>query len=127
MQKIQKFVYWACVSSEISHIFCCGLPILFSLLSLLSGLGVIIAMPAGLDFLHEALHDYEIPMIITSGCIIVLGWALHYVAYRIDCRSTGCGHGPCAPKKRNSGRVLIIATALFVMNVSIYFLFHYSH
>lgn len=125
MQKIQNFIYWACVTSEISHIFCCGLPMVFSILSLMSGLGLISTMPAGMEFLHHALHDYEIPMIATSGFIIMMGWALHYIAYRIDCRSTGCEHEPCGPKKKRSGKVLMIATGLFILNVSAYFFLHH--
>lgn len=124
MQKIQNFIYWACVGSEISHIFCCGLPMVFSVMSLASGLGLMAAMPASLEFLHHAIHDYEIPMIMMSGLVILMGWALHYVAYRIDCRSTGCAHGPCAPKKKRSSKVLMVATGLFIFNVSGYFLIH---
>ena len=124
MQKIQNFIYWACVGSEISHIFCCGLPMLFSAMSLISSLGLVAAMPASLEFLHESIHDYEIPMIMASGLIILMGWALHYVAYRIDCRSAGCCHEPCAPKKKNSYKVLAVATALFALNVTGYFLIH---
>lgn len=82
-------------------------------------------MPAGMEFLHSALHDYEIPMIATSGLIILMGWMLHYIAYRIDCRTTGCVHEPCGPKKKRSGKVLMIATGLFVINVSAYFLLHH--
>jgi cytochrome b subunit of formate dehydrogenase len=127
MQKLQSFIYWACVTSEISHVFCCGLPMVFSVLSLLSGVGLITVMPAGLVTIHEALHAYEIPMIATSGVIILLGWALHYIAYRMDCRSTGCVHEPCKPKKKRSAKVLVVATALFVLNVSGYVLLHHGH
>jgi hypothetical protein len=124
MQKVQKFIYWACVSSEISHVLCCGLPMLFSLMSLLSALGIIVAMPSGLDALHHVMHDYEVPMIIASGFVLAVGWMLHFVAKRIDCRSTGCAHAPCTPKKKRSDKILFIATALFVFNVTIYFTFH---
>lgn len=124
MQRAQRFIYWMCVTSEISHIFCCGLPMVFSIMSLMTGLGFITVMPSGLHFLHEAMHDYEIPMIITSAMILTMGWALHYIAYRIDCRSTGCAHGPCAPKKKRSGKVLYIATGLFMLNITGYFLLH---
>ena len=124
MQRFQSFIYSACITSEISHIFCCGIPLLFSLMSLLSGLGIIAVMPVGLDNLHNIIHNYEMPIIMASGFILALGWGLHYIAYRIDCRSTGCHHEPCTPKKKRSGKVLMIATALFILNVSVYFFFH---
>lgn len=125
MQRVQSIIYWFCVTSEISHFFCCGLPIVFSILSLLSSAGLTAAMPLGLEELHHAMHDYEIPMIMVSSAILVMGWALHYVAYRIDCRSTGCAHGPCAPKKKRSGKVLIIATILFALNLLGYITLHH--
>ncbi len=126
MKKLQTLIGWACITSEISHVFCCGLPMVFSVMSLMSGLGLVATMPSGLNFLHEALHDYEIPMIMASGFILVVGWGLHYIAYRIDCHDTGCVHGSCQPKKNRSARVLIIATGLFVLNISGYFLLHHS-
>lgn len=126
MQRIQNFIYWACVTSEISHVFCCGLPMVFSIISLMSGVGLVVTMPAGLAFLHEALHDYEIPMIITSLVILLMGWGLHYISYRIDCRSTGCVHEPCGPKKKSSAKLLIIATSLFILNVTGYILLHHQ-
>ncbi len=81
-------------------------------------------MPAGLDSLHHAMHDYEVPMIMASGFVLAVGWALHFVAKRIDCRSTGCSHEPCTPKKKRSDKILFIASALFMFNVTIYFAFH---
>ena len=97
----------------------------FSVLSLVTGLGLISTMPAELEFLHHIVHDYEIPMILTSGLIVLVGWMLHYIAYRMDCRATGCAHEPCGPKKKRSGKVLVIATGLFIINVGVYFFLHH--
>ena len=124
MQRLQSIIYWVCVTSEISHFFCCGLPIVVSIMSLLSGLGLSAAMPFGLESLHHVTHDYEIPMIMASGFLLFLGWGLQYIAYRIDCHNTGCVHGSCTPKKKRSTKVLIIATVLFVLNVTGYMVFH---
>ncbi len=124
MQKLQTFINWAAVSSEISHVFCCALPTLFSVLALLSGMGIIGAVPTQVTFLHDIIHGYEVPIIIASGVILFIGWALYYVGYRIDCRSTGCAHEPCTPKKKRSAKILLIATVLFVVNVSVYSLIH---
>ncbi len=124
MNRLQNAINWVVVTSEISHFFCCGIPIVFSLLSLLSGMGIIASMPLGFNNLHEAMHQYEIPMIAMSGVIIALGWMLHMVATRIDCRNTGCGHQPCAPKKKQSSKILMVATGLFALNLTAYFLLH---
>lgn len=125
MQSIQTVINWFCLTTEISHFFCCGLPILFSILSLLSSAGLVATMPAGLEHIHHLTHDYEVSIIMISGVILAMGWGLHYIAYRIDCRTTGCAHAPCAPKKRRSGKVLMIATILFALNLIGYFALHH--
>lgn len=124
MNRLHHAVNWISITSEISHFFCCGLPIIFSLLSLLSGMGLIATMPVGIQRLHEMTHDYEVPMIIASGLIIILGWALHVVANKIDCHNSGCHHEPCGSKKKKSSLILMIATGLFLLNLTGYFLLH---
>lgn len=124
MERIQKTIFWAVVASEFSHIFCCVLPTVVSLLSLLAGLGLLSVMPSSLVAIHDLIHDYEIPMIITSAIVLAFGWTLHMISIRIDCHNTGCVHEPCTPKKKRSSKLLLIATLLFVTNVSIYTLVH---
>ena len=124
MQKLQKIINVTALVSEASHIFCCLLPTIFTILSLLVGLGVIGAIPSELNFLHDVIHDWEIPIIITSGVIILFGWALHYYAKKMDCESMGPDHEVCEPRKQRTAKILKIATVLFVVNVSIYFLVH---
>lgn len=123
MQRIQKTIYAAIVASEASHIFCCVLPTVFSIVSLLAGAGMMV-MPASWVTLHDRLHDWEIPMIMISGVMIALGWGLHAYSKKIDCHDTGCTHGTCAPKKDRTRMVLKIATLLFVINLVIYGVFH---
>ncbi|MCB9980216.1 MAG: hypothetical protein H6863_03650 [Rhodospirillales bacterium] len=124
MQKLKSFVLPVIFLSELSHIFCCGIPLIFSLFSLLAGLGAMSAMPVALGALHETLHPYEIPIIIFSGVMLFTGWTLHIISEWIDCHNTGCGHEPCTPKKKRSARILMIATILFALNISGYFVFH---
>ncbi len=126
MQNFNRYVPFISVASEITHLFCCGLPMIFSLLSLLTSLGLMASMPASLDYLHEAMHNYEIPVIIFSGILILFGWVLHSIAQKMDCRKEGsCSHEPCAPKKKRSSKILLIATCLFIFNLTAYFVFHY--
>ena len=124
MQRLQMLTKWMAITSEISHFFCCGIPIVFSLLSLLASMGAIAFIPAEVNFLHEIMHDYEVPMIAVSALVLLLGWGLHFYAKKIDCRSTGCVHEPCAPKKKKSSKILFIATILFAVNLTGYFLLH---
>jgi hypothetical protein len=124
MQKLQATMNWAIIASEASHVFCCVLPTVFSALSLLAGLGVIGVMPGWLESLHEAIHGREVPMILLSGAVLSLGWGLEYLSRRIDCHDTGCGHGPCGPRKTSAGVVLKAATILFLVNVAVWAVFH---
>ena len=125
-EKIQKSMVWAVILSESSHLFCCVLPTIVSLMGLLAGLGVIVALPSGVLQLHEFLHEWEIPMIAASGVILALGWIAIRYSDKVDCHSTGCAHGACAPKKSRAHLVLKIATVLFVFNVAVYVVVHRS-
>lgn len=124
MERIQKALAWAIVVSETSHVFCCVLPTLAGISSLLSGLGVVGVLPAGIMEFHHIMHRWEVPMIAASGVILALGWAIYAVSVRLDCHDTGCVHGACAPKKNRTAQILKIATALFVINTTIWLAFH---
>jgi hypothetical protein len=128
MEKYKNTVLTAIVLSEASHIFCCVLPTVFSIVSLLSGIGIISALPLGWVHIHDMLHHYEVPMIALSGLVLALGWGLHwYTEHMMTDQTethTHCCHGPCEPKKNKVHFVLKAATVLFVVNVSIYFIFH---
>jgi hypothetical protein len=128
MEKYKNTVLTAIVLSEASHIFCCVLPTVFSIVSLLSGIGIISALPLGWVHIHDMLHHYEVPMIALSGLVLALGWGLHWSTEHMMTDQTEththCCHGPCEPKKNKVHFVLKAATVLFVVNVSIYFIFH---
>lgn len=124
MQKLQRFLNVTILATETSHIFCCVLPTFFSLLSLLAGIGLIGAIPSGVELLHDIVHDWELPIIMTSGVVLALGWWVYHYAQKMDCVHMGEGHKVCASKKKRSATILKIASVLFVINVSIYFLVH---
>lgn len=120
----RKAIVWAVILSESSHVFCCVLPTLFSVLSLMAGAGVISVMPGFMVEIHEVLHGYELPMIFVSAFILAVGWGLHWYSRSIDCHDTGCGHGPCDTKKDNTHLLLLGASVLFLINVTVYGVFH---
>ena len=124
IRKAQGMFSWLVIASEVSHVFCCVLPSVFSILTILVGMGVLGAMPLWMDGFHEIMHNYEIPLMVMSGTVVLLGWALHLIAKKIDCRDTGCSHGGCSSGKRKSLRILKIATILFVANIAIYASLH---
>lgn len=124
MKRTQQLTSYLALISEISHVFCCVLPSIFSIMTVMVGLGVMGAVPVGFVQFHALMHGWEIPIMITSGVILLMGWTLHIISEKLDCRSTGCHHEPCTPKKKKTARVLKIATFLFVVNVGIYSLVH---
>ncbi len=126
MNKLQRTLNVTILATETSHIFCCVLPTVFSLAGLLAGIGLIGAIPPGIEALHDIIHDWELPIIITSGLVLALGWWVHDYAQKIDCHDgeNGCEHGACEPKKRRSAKILKVASVLFLINVSVYFLVH---
>lgn len=127
MQRLQKSITAAIILSETTHVFCCVLPTLVSVMSLLAGIGITSFMPASLAALHDALHHWEVPMILTSGIILCMGWGLQLLSQQIDCRTdVGCAHAPCAPKKNRTHRLLMLATLLFAVNVTVYTVFHHG-
>jgi len=126
LNKIHRLVPYAVVLSEFSHIFCCVLPTVFSLLSLLSGLGVIGLMPASMVALHDTLHQYEVPMIIMAAVILAIGWGLEFYAHK-DCEDRGCCQSRKEKKKDWNPLILKIATFMLVFNLIVYFGFHRSH
>ena len=129
IQNIQKWLTRVIIASEASHIFCCVLPTVFSIASLLAGLGMISAMPGWLDGVHGVMHDWEVPMIIMAAVVIALGWGLHWLSLKLDTHSEHCHHGGCDSKKKskNANLILKIATVLFLVNVSVYFGLHRGH
>lgn len=125
MQNLNRYISITTVASEVTHLFCCGLPMVFSILSFFTSIGMLASMPASLDYLHETLHPYEVPMIIISAFLISMGWILHLISQRIDCRKTGdCVHKPCSPKKKKSSKILTIASILFIFNLTGYLVLH---
>lgn len=124
MHKYQKSIFWAIIVSETSHVFCCVLPTVFSILSLLSGFGLIVAMPGWMESLHSVMHRWETTMIGASALVIGLGWGLYFYSRGAECRDHGCCHGDCGSRRRLSQRVLLAATVLLAFNLTIYFVFH---
>ncbi len=124
VNRLQGMCSWFVVLSELSHVFCCVLPSVFSMLTILITMGVMGSMPGWINDVHDVMHGWEVPIIAASGIVLVLSWGLHLVSKRINCHDTGCVHEPCEPKKDKNAFILKIATVLFVANVSIYSFVH---
>jgi hypothetical protein len=101
----------------VSHVFCCVLPTIVSLIGLFAALGFLSTYLTELEIVHEALHDYEGAILLASGLILTLGWGAHYYSEKMDCHDNGCHHGPCKPQKKRATKILMAATGLFILNI----------
>jgi hypothetical protein len=125
MEKIRKNILRGVVASETIHVFCCGFPTLFSILSLLSGFGLIYVMPNFMYDVHNLIHSYEAQLIGFSALMLMIGWGTYILSKYFDCRTEGsCHHEPCEPKKDRTKIFMIVATLLFIGNFLVYFLLH---
>ncbi|MDH5723368.1 MAG: hypothetical protein OEY94_08625 [Alphaproteobacteria bacterium] len=124
IKKAQGALSWLVLVSEFGHVFCCVLPSVFSILSIMVGMGLVGAMPIWMMSWHEAMHGFELPIIVFAGVVVAMGWILHVISVKIDCHDTGCGHGPCGPKKKKASKVLMIASVLFLINIAVYLSVH---
>ena len=104
--------------AELSHIFCCGLPIFIAVMSAGSQIG----FGGAFVVFHELIHNYELSILIGSGILLAFGFGLHFLSHWVDCRSTGCAHDDCEPKKFRVGWIFTIALVLYVANLSFYFI-----
>ena len=126
MDKVNQFIGWAILTAGATHMFCCGLPIIVSMFSLLSGLGLIVSMPSPFEYIHEIIHGYELAIITFSAIVLISAWVLHFIDLQLDCRDTGgCAHEPCGSKKKKSDKILMMATVIFLLNVAIYIFYHH--
>lgn len=116
MTRYQRAASTVSLLAELSHVFCCGLPILVAVMTTGTQIGL------GGFFLsyHGLIHDYERLILIGSGVLLALGLALHYVSYQISCRAV-CEHGPCETQKFRVGWIFTIALTLYVANLIFYF------
>ncbi|MFP4313430.1 MAG: hypothetical protein ACLFR0_03790 [Alphaproteobacteria bacterium] len=123
MVRSKKFIFWTVLISETGHILCCALPTVLSILSLFAAFGVMGLVPPVIWDLHHIMHDWEAPIIIGSGALLVLGWLIYGYSKKLDCHSV-CEHPPCKPKKDKTRLVLFAASILFAANLSLYIFVH---
>ncbi len=124
MANLHKHFGWAVLASELSHVFCCVLPTIVTIMGVLSSAGLMAGAPEFIENIHDSIHHYEVPIIVFSGVMVALGWVFHLSSRTVDCHNTGCVHPPCDEKKITNSKILLISTLLFIVNLVIYFGIH---
>ena len=68
----------------------------------------------------ESIEDH---VILVSGALLIITFALDYFSKKLDCLKDGaCQHPPCNKKKERSSLILKIAVILYAINILTVFL-----
>jgi hypothetical protein len=114
---------WMVFSATAIHVLCCGLPLLLSIGTIAS----LIGLGSGGVF-HPAWFDaYEERLLMLSASILAITGLVQFISYRLDCRrmaASHCHHAPCDKKKRLARNLYGFAVALFAINLIIFALSH---
>ena len=122
MQK--RIATYLTYASAFSHLFCCFLPGVLSILTLIASSGA--AAVTLEDFgIPEAWHD---DIIKFSATVLIISGIMNFISWRIDCREDGnCTHEPCETKKNTYLKLYLFSVVFFFINVSIHYGFHVDH
>lgn len=102
------------ICSALMHIFCCGIPLLLSVTSLVNIVGISSLSIFEVDW-FEAIESY---IVLFSGVLLITTIAINQFSKKINCIESGaCEHKPCDEKKHHSSYVLNIAIILYALNL----------
>ncbi len=102
-----------------AHLFCCGIPAIVAIVSListvsLSGTALMLQIKDFSETIHLAAFAFSTLMVI-----IALG--TFFLSRKQNCVEDGhCAHEPCAPKKTKNWRLMSISLALYAINVIVF-------
>lgn len=102
------------IMGSLMHIFCCGLPLLLSITSLATAIGI-----SSLGIFEigwfEPIENY---ILIIMGIMLAMTYIINRYSKKLDCTESGfCAHPPCEEKKDISGYLLRIAIVLYLVNI----------
>ncbi len=89
-------------------------------------------LPFWFEDLHRLTHNFEIPLLIFSGVVVLFGWWIFWKGQKKDAarilEEASCAHNGCTKTqdshKRTASIVLKIASILFALNLGVYVVFH---
>lgn len=105
-----KAVKIGIIASIVPHIFCCGLPIMLSIIGLIA--------PESAHF-HLIPHEWEPFLFVASGAMLAFSW---YLVAR-DCRCS-CAHCGGDKSHRTQKIIMSVITILFMLSILLYFIRH---
>ena len=123
IKHVEKVSTTVAVLSALSHIFCCGLPLVATLFGVGAAAGALTTQTVFETFFHE----YENIIMGFSALMLVLGGVSQYVSWRIDCRKQGCEHPPCSPRKKLSFKLYVGSCVVFAMALAAFLALPHNH
>lgn len=129
MQNMRRTFYWTILASELSHIFCCVLPVLLSLISIFSLYGAMNAVPGFIWSAHDFMHHWEPVILVVSALLLLSGWGLWAQQKQVSHPTHSCQTSNCDEAKslRKMRLMLLVTSGLFAVNFSVYALIHAEH
>lgn len=109
------FAYSLIIGCSLMHIFCCGIPLLITILGLSANLGF--ALSGAVDnSLFENFEKFEIEILIISGLVLLLAFAVKYKAGILNC-CKGEAKEFCKKEERINGLFLKVSSVLYLVNL----------
>lgn len=119
--KIIRYSNRADLLSIGAHIFCCGVPTIAALLSLISTAGMTGVL--AIEHLTDLTETWHQAAFYFSTAMVLLAVTSYVIARRRDCVAEGhCAHEPCAPKKTTGWKRLALSLVLYAANVGVFLL-----
>lgn len=116
-----KLTYGVILGSCFMHVFCCGIPLVMSVVNMAALFGIV----GGSAFHPEWFENIEVTVLAVAGVMLLISALLQEISRRIDCRQdVGCAHEPCDSKKSFSQRVFKISVVLYAVNLVLFLLVH---
>ena len=110
---IHKFANAAVIAAGLSHVFCCVLPAVLSILSISTVFGA--STTTVLNF--EWFEAIEEQVLIFSGVVLFISGLAQLVSWRVKCNASVCCHEPCEKRKNWAMRLFIFATVIYLFNL----------
>jgi hypothetical protein len=96
------------------HLFCCGIPLLLSLTSLATTLGLSSGSMLGAKWYQQIEQE----LVLASGVVLFFTLLAHLIGKKLSCgENGGCSSAPCDRKKSFSFKLLLGASGLYLLNM----------
>ncbi|MFT4718563.1 MAG: hypothetical protein ACI9IL_000897 [Rickettsiales bacterium] len=108
--------YSLVIGCSLMHIFCCGVPLLTTIIGLSTTLGFI---TGGIlqNPLFENFEKFEIEILLLSGVVLLSAFILKFKAKKLDCCEVEARNF-CNTSKKINNLFLKISSALYLFSIA---------